>query len=787
MSDGSPGEPAVRLERPVRFRRSWLRRLLRLAIVCLGVAIVAEITDIRLLDRGHECAAALREKRQDVVAVCLRAYQDEPDPAISVLLAKAQFAAGDKVAAKRLAEQLLTTPQRSDALQMLGRIARDAEENDDAAIALREARQLHRLERRSEELAADDGVLAMVQVDRSEFADALQLVDECIREAKLAESTEQQRICHLAAAKALIHIGYWSAGESELERAVPLSKSDHDRSSLDYQRGNLASERGRHRLAISYFENALRLRLHERPQGGSWIIRTELDLAYSYADQQKFGDARHYLAEAALRDSDHKHELERTWVEAEIAYAQGDLASAASLAKKYFQLLTTDDFSGRDDRIDVAILGARIELKRDDLEQARRWAQQGIDLVERVRDTQSVLELRPWVLDKRRTPYELLFVALARSGQIEDAALIFDQWQGRTVQDALLRSRQSTAPDFRGLADHITKLGEWLRVASPAPFAGNPDRGTVLRTMRDIDLVALIVANEDVWRLTANHGPPRLTRIGLFKEIKELVDEFRGHPTDVEVASRLATRLLPDDVFRETGESLHVVVDGQFPPLPVAALRRGGVPLVALRPIVRTLRLPETRCVHVARSGHVTVLAYAADNLPNTRTEAEQVSGLLHVTPEIDDAATKAALLSAAHDVVLHVAAHGKPSVDGTTLQLADGEVSALEISARRIAPSLAVLSACDAGVSDAPESAGSLVAGFLGAGSQHVVATLSSISDDNAPGIATSFYRAGGVVDPVRALARVQSELAKTSNVDWPHFVVFGPDVCPEYASRSR
>jgi len=42
-------------------------------------------------------------------------------------------------------------------------------------------------------------------------------------------------------------------------------------------------------------------------------------------------------------------------------------------------------------------------------------------------------------------------------------------------------------------------------------------------------------------------------------------------------------------------------------------------------------------------------------------------------------------------------------------------------------------------------------------------------------------------VADPVRALARVQSELAKTSNVDWPHFVVFSPDVCPEDASASR
>jgi hypothetical protein len=101
-----------------------------------------------------------------------------------------------------------------------------------------------------------------------------------------------------------------------------------------------------------------------------------------------------------------------------------------------------------------------------------------------------------------------------------------------------------------------------------------------------------------------------------------------------------------------------------------------------------------------------------------------------------------------------------------------------------RRAPSLVVLSACDAAVSaDSDfELAGSLASGFLGAGSQHVVATLGQITDSGAPEISTRFYRAG-VADPARALAAVQAELAKTGNRDWPYFAVFGPDVCPEGA----
>jgi CHAT domain-containing protein len=270
--------------------------------------------------------------------------------------------------------------------------------------------------------------------------------------------------------------------------------------------------------------------------------------------------------------------------------------------------------------------------------------------------------------------------------------------------------------------------------------------------------------------------------LGTFDEFKELVDEFRGRPTDIQKASALAARLLPGDVFRATRESLHVIVDGRLPALPVAALRRGGTPLVALRPIVRTLRFPEARCAHVARSEHATVLADPAGDLPSARLEAEQVAPLLNAITEIGPAATRDALLSAAHDGVLHVAAHGEIGIDGAALVLADAQVSALEISAVRVAPSLAVLSACHGALSDVQdvELAGSLVAGFLGAGSQHVVATLSAITDAGAPEIATQFYLAGGLADPVRALANVQSALAKTSNVDWPYYVVFGPDVCP-------
>jgi CHAT domain-containing protein len=130
---------------------------------------------------------------------------------------------------------------------------------------------------------------------------------------------------------------------------------------------------------------------------------------------------------------------------------------------------------------------------------------------------------------------------------------------------------------------------------------------------------------------------------------------------------------------------------------------------------------------------------------------------------------------------VLHVAAHGIPGINGAALVLADGELSAPEITAHHIAPSLAVLTACDAAASEDPELAGSLAAGFLAAGSHHVVATLRPISDTGGRDIGTQFYLAGGVADPPRALAEVQAALVNTGNTDWPNVVVFGLQICAD------
>ena len=122
---------------------------------------------------------------------------------------------------------------------------------------------------------------------------------------------------------------------------------------------------------------------------------------------------------------------------------------------------------------------------------------------------------------------------------------------------------------------------------------------------------------------------------------------------------------------------------------------------------------------------------------------------------------------------------HCTVGAGGGVLALRDRSVSALEISAARLGSPLVMLSACGSASAADAELAGSLAAGFLAAGSDQVVATLRPVTDVGARRLTTRFYSAGGMTDPVRALARIQAELADTGYTDWPRFAVFGHDTC--------
>ena len=127
-----------------------------------------------------------------------------------------------------------------------------------------------------------------------------------------------------------------------------------------------------------------------------------------------------------------------------------------------------------------------------------------------------------------------------------------------------------------------------------------------------MDLVALFVASDAVWRISARHGQLDIVNLGALAELLPALNEFRSYPTQVELGQQLGEKLLGREPFRATEETLFVLLDGniggEIAGLPIAALRVDGKPLIALRGIVRPARLSELATGFLA-SGSSQVIA----------------------------------------------------------------------------------------------------------------------------------------------------------------------------------
>jgi tetratricopeptide (TPR) repeat protein len=759
-----------------------LRRATWIAVLAvLGALAVLGIVSMVRRVHDPDCRTAVHTMTDaQAVVVCEREYVRTGEPAAGALLADAHRRSGNRAVASAIANGLLVTSARSDAFHVLGRIAFDENRLDAAMSALEIARDLHRAEARRGELARDDQSIAGVLEERFQYAPALRTLDECITEARAADERVLEGYCHVSAAYVLSLAGSFEAAQQEIDLAEPAFVRDRERAWLEAQRGKLYQQiqhsplgTAYHRMAIVAYERALTAA--SRAQMPGLAASAEINLAYSLAETGRLAEADGHFAAATQLDRENRYAHDRARLAAQIAYRRGNLAAATAIND---QLYATDD--DPDDRLAVCVMQAHIALAAGDLDRAEHWAQRGVTAAEHIRATQSTIELRAWVLSTRRESYELLFLALARSGRIEQALDVFDQWQGRSLLDALSRPSGSAPVDLRATALRFENLGAWLPAASTAPLLQAGAGRLAIATLRSTDLFVLAVADRELVRVTSAGGQLDVVDLGPYASFAQRLEQFTATPTDPALAEQLGQLLVPSQVFRTTHETLRVVLDGPLSALPVAALRHAGRPLIADRPIVRSPRISEVACAEPrAARRTATVLADAVGDLPGARREAEELAALLGTTSAVGSLATSKALFSSGQSSLLHVAVHADIDASGGFLMLYDQKIHALDISARRLGPPLVVLSACASALSNDLELAGSLASAFLAGGSTQVVATLRPVSDTGAQQLTSRFYAAGGAGDPVHVLASVQTSLAETDNTDWPSFAVFGHELC--------
>jgi len=728
-----------------------------------------------------DCLRATRATNDGLAAViCEREYARTQEPATGARLANVLRRSGKPEAAEALANALLATSARADALTVLGKIALDKGSLGEALDRLQVARALHFAELQIGKVATDDQALAGIFRSQKRFAEALRALNDCVIEAAQAKDRLIEGYCHLSAGAVLGEVGYFEGAQAQLALSEPLLLADRDLSRLELERASLlqyhalgSRRRDENRFAILHQKRAIE---HARRAARTTDeIEAELNLVYSLAEVGETTEAANHLERARILDVRNDDTVDRAELEARIAYRAGNGALASTINDSIYSQLPNDDR-----RLRVCAMQARIAMAAENLERARTWAARGIEVAERLRQGVSAIELRPWVLSLRREPYELLFAAQVRSRQFEDALVTFDRWQARTLLDASARDRHGHV-DLKIAAGDTETYHRVFPMLSKAPVMQPISRKDLFEQLLDVDVIALVVAEGEVWRIVSQHGAIDIVHVGPIAALQPALAEFAVTPTRVDLAQSLGAKLLGAEAFRDTRETLFTVLDGQLAGIPIAALRANNRPLIARRTVVRAPRLSELGCSPPRSSPrHAVVLADAQNNLPASAEGAAAIAKKFGVAPAIGAAATRDALFAAGKDDFLHVAVHASIGYGIGTLLLSDRPVSALDIAEHGDAPALVVLSACVSAVSDDGEQAMSLANAFLAAGSTQVVATLRPVTDRGARELTQRFYDEGGASDPARTLARIQAALAASStHDDWPNFILFGHDTC--------
>lgn len=169
--------------------------------------------------------------------------------------------------------------------------------------------------------------------------------------------------------------------------------------------------------------------------------------------------------------------------------------------------------------------------------------------------------------------------------------------------------------------------------------------------------------------------------------------------------------------------------------------------------------------------------------LPYVEAEAVAVAQQLETDVWLDQAATTERFLQTGPYRVLHLAVHGQFRPDNpqfSTLLLADGSLTAADVTGLRLEAALLTLSACETGLSRVShgEELTGLITAFLTAGSSATLASLWRVDDAATADLMVRFYQAllGGQRKSA-ALRQAQIEILhqRTHPVFWAGFAVIG------------
>ena len=730
------------------------------------------------------------QKYQPAVSRCAAVFAAGGDPRAGAAVVRAHYFLGEEREALAWADRLEKAGKVAPGMwSVVGTIDQQRGEAEAAERAYR--RDLAVCRAGGDHGRASDALyrLFFLLWHRFSYRQTFLFASEAVQEAAKAGDREREERADQALYTSLFEVGDLAGAQQALEMADGLipERERGERARFLNNRGTVLAAERRLGLARHDFEQALKLGAGNDAEFSRGVLQDLTEVSLDGGDAER---AAVYLKQAwehlePGRSPPSSLIYYRSWVD----QARGRLALAAEDLAPVLHADLDPEWGWK-----VAFQQGRVAEARGDLRAAEAAYERSVAVLEEMRRGLKFDELKAWLLEEKRRPFEALFRLQARSGRAAASLATLERAQARTFLDAFLHTTTAASdpsestpagkawsPDVSD--ERMAGLESLLPAMSESPVAALQPIDRVLGALRDRDGLLYFEAGDELWLITVRGPRLRMWKLAAeTAEIRDLAGRFLGHPDDVSLATRLGEILLPADALPETGQPVYVVADGALGNLPFAALRRQGRFLVEDHGIVFVPSLNALAALEASRAGSARPAVALADpqrNLPEAAAEAVEVAHRLGGTAWIAGKATARQLRQAAHSRTLHLATHTGLGPRGAWLQLADRRVTASEIVAGRIGPRLVVLASCASGVRPGREMWGSLGASFLAAGSRAVLASLWSIEDRPTRELVRRFYAEGGDADPCAALARVQRVAIRQglSPHLWAAFVLFGSE----------
>jgi tetratricopeptide (TPR) repeat protein len=590
-------------------------------------------------DAVEDCFDLSKAGRHEAAAeACAKAYEATGNPRTGTAVVVAHYSLGhpDEVLAwvDRLAKDGKVRPG------VWSTAAAIHEQRGESSLAEEKYRRdvaLYRADGNSQRAADLLQRLSRLAWQGSRYREAFLDASESLDEAKKARDPGLEAAAAVALYTALYAVGDLEGARRALEMAGSLEEKqagagDDKRVRRLANRGGLLADEGRRALARRDLEEALKLGAGlEDPQ----IFRSiHLNLTNLHLEEGDLKKAAHHLKEAWKHAEPGKPpEISLLYYRARVDLAQGRAEEALRSVEAAILQDPPADWAW-----DLELVRGQAEEARGRREAAESAYRRSIAVIEEMRRSLAFDELKSWLLDRKRQPFEALFRLQAAAGRSEEALATAERALARTLLDAFLHPSARAAPPEAGWSParataRMDLLDSLLPAMSESPVAALRPVGDVLRAFGDRHGLVYFEAGDVLWLAVIAGGRVRLKELSASPaEVRRLGDSFLAHPEDTGTADRLGAALLPPGSLPRTGRTVHVVADGPLGNLPFAALRHGGRYLVMDHPVLHVPSLNALAALESRSAGPLTpavVLADAQGDLPAASAESREVGRAL--------------------------------------------------------------------------------------------------------------------------------------------------------------